>query len=68
MLIPLLFGMGRAHHGEILSKLAQIVDEGKVRPLLDSKIFSMTEIASAHQQAESGQAIGKVVLTQSFNL
>jgi NADPH:quinone reductase len=66
MLIPMLFGVGRAHHGEILSKLAQIVDEGKIRPLLDSKIFSMTEIASAHQHAESGQAIGKVVLTQSI--
>ena len=66
MLIPMLFGVGRAHHGEILSKLAQIVDEGKIRPLLDSKIFSMSEIASAHQHAESGQAIGKVVLTQSL--
>lgn len=68
MLIPMLFSMGRAHHGEILSKLAQIVDEGKIRPLLDSKTFSMAEVASAHQYAESGQAIGKVVLTQSFNL
>lgn len=67
MLIPMLFDIGRAHHGEILSKLAQIVDEGKIRPLLDSKTFSMTEIASAHRHAESGQAIGKVVLTQSFN-
>lgn len=67
MLIPMLFGVGRAHHGEILSKLAQIVDEGKIRPLLDSKTFSMADIASAHQYAESGQAIGKVVLTQSFN-
>ncbi|MEH1957306.1 hypothetical protein [Nostoc sp.] len=28
----------------------------------------MGEIASAHQYAESGQAIGKIVLTQSFNL
>jgi NADPH:quinone reductase len=68
MLIPMLFGLGRAHHGEILSKLAQLVDEGKIRPLLDSKTFSMTEVASAHQYAKSGQAIGKVVLTQSFNL
>ncbi|NJK37137.1 MAG: zinc-dependent alcohol dehydrogenase family protein [Oscillatoriales cyanobacterium RM2_1_1] len=65
MLIPLLFGVGRAHHGEILSKLTQIVEEGKIRPLLDSQTFNMTEIASAHQQAESGRAIGKVVLTQS---
>lgn len=67
MLIPLLFNIDRARHGEILSKLAQIVDEGKIRPLLDSQAFSMDEIASAHRRSESGQSIGKVVLTQSFN-
>ncbi|NJK36213.1 MAG: zinc-dependent alcohol dehydrogenase family protein [Oscillatoriales cyanobacterium SM2_2_1] len=64
MLIPMLFNVDRARHGEILSKLAQIVDEGKIRPLLDSQTFSIAEIASAHRYAESGQAIGKVVLTQ----
>jgi NADPH2:quinone reductase len=63
----MLFNVDRDRHGKILSKLAQIVDEGKIRPLLDSKIFSMAEIASAHRHAESGQAIGKVVLTQSVN-
>jgi NADPH:quinone reductase len=52
---------------KVRSELAQIVDAGKIRPLLDSKTFSMTEIALAHQYAESGQAIGKVVLTQSLN-
>lgn len=67
MLIPMLFNVNRTYHGEILSKLAQIVDEGKIRPLLDSRTYSMTEIAAAHQHAESGQAIGKIVLTQSFN-
>jgi NADPH:quinone reductase len=67
MLIPMLFNGDRDRHGEILSKLAQIIDEGKIRPLLDSKTFSMAEIASAHRHAESGQATGKVVLTQSFN-
>jgi len=67
MLIPMLFNLRRSHQGEILAQLAQIVDEGKIHPLLDSKPFTMTEIAAAHQHAESGQAIGKVVLTQSFN-
>jgi NADPH:quinone reductase len=62
-----MLGIDRDRHGEILSKLAQIADEGKIQPLLDSNSFSMTEIASAHRHAESGQAIGKVVLTQSFN-
>jgi NADPH2:quinone reductase len=67
MLIPMLFGVGRAHHGGILSKLAQLVDAEKIRPLLDAQTFNFSEIAAAHQRAESGQAIGKIVLTQSFN-
>ena len=65
MLIPLLFDVDRAHHGAILTQLAHLVDTGKLRPLLDAKSFNMTEIAAAHQHAESGQALGKVVLTQS---
>ncbi|WP_373540486.1 zinc-binding dehydrogenase [Chamaesiphon sp.] len=68
MLIPLLFDVDCDRHGEILSKLAQLVDEGKIQPLLDDRSFSMAEIAAAHRHAESGRAIGKVVLTQSFNL
>lgn len=63
ILIPMLSGMGRARHGEILSQVAQLVDDGKVRPLLDPKLFSFTDVASAHQHIESGQAIGKVTLT-----
>jgi NADPH2:quinone reductase len=64
MLIPMLHGVGRTHHGEILSKLAQLVDEGKIRPLLDPKSFSFADVAEAHRYAESGQAIGKLTLTQ----
>lgn len=62
MLIPLLSGVGRVRHGEILTQLAQLVDQGKVLPLLDSTMFKFSEVAAAHQQTESGQAIGKVVL------
>ncbi|MBI4784074.1 MAG: zinc-dependent alcohol dehydrogenase family protein [Oscillatoriophycideae cyanobacterium NC_groundwater_1537_Pr4_S-0.65um_50_18] len=64
MLIPLLHDMGRSRHGEILSQLAQLVDAGQVRPLLDSQVFKFADVAAAHQRAESGQAIGKVVLQQ----
>lgn len=67
MLIPMLSGSDRAHHGEILSKLAQLVDAGAIRPLVDTQYFDMTDVGAAHHHAESGQAIGKVVLTQSFN-
>ncbi|YAF93764.1 MAG: zinc-dependent alcohol dehydrogenase family protein [Nodularia sp. CChRGM 3473] len=62
MLIPMLYGVGRSHHGEILWKLAQLVDEKKLRPLLDFQIFSLAEIAEAHRHTKSGQAVGKVVV------
>lgn len=68
MLIPMLHNIGRSNHGEILTQLAQLVDEGKIHPLLDSKSFKFNEIAAAHHYAESGKAIGKVTLEQSFNL
>ena len=35
MLLPLITGVGRKRHGEILEQLTCLVEEGKVRPLLD---------------------------------
>ena len=67
MLIPMLSGIGCSRHGEILSKLADLVDRGQVRPLLDPKSFTVAEVAAAHAYAQSGRAVGKIVLTQSFN-
>lgn len=61
-LIPILYGVGRSRQGEILTQVAQLVDAGQVHPLLDTKVFNFSEVAQAHQRAESGQALGKVVL------
>ncbi|MBD1918332.1 MULTISPECIES: zinc-dependent alcohol dehydrogenase family protein [Cyanophyceae] len=66
MLLPLLFGGSRAYHSKILTRVAQLVDEGQVRPLMDSKSFSFGEVAAAHTHAASGSAVGKVVLKQSL--
>ena len=66
MLIPMLSGIDRAYHGKILSKLATLVDQNKIRPLIDSKIFPFSEVAAAHAYLESGQAIGKVVLNRFY--
>jgi len=64
MLIPLLKGIGRDHHGKILSQLALLVDEGHVRPLLDEERFSFAEVGAAHRKLERGRAVGKIVLTR----
>ncbi len=64
MLMPLLEGVRRARHGQILTEAARLVDEGYLKPLVDPKSFSFEEVAAAHRHAESGQQIGKVVLTR----
>jgi len=62
MLIPMLHNHHREAHGDILAQLAQIVDQGDVKPLLDQQTFSLTEVGKAYDRLTSGQAIGKVVV------
>jgi len=63
MLIPVLHGVGRAHHGDILRRTATLVDEGHLRPLADDRTFTFDEIGDAHAYAEAHKQIGKVVVT-----
>jgi len=63
MLLPILKNKGRAAHGEILTKIARIVDEGKLKPLIDPHSFTLATIADAHALLESGKALGKVVVS-----
>lgn len=63
MLYPLLSGKGRAAHGEIMKKTAALVDQGILRPLIDKQQFTFAKTGKAHERLESGNAIGKVVLS-----
>ena len=62
MLLPLITGVGRKRHGEILEQLTCLVEEGKVRPLLDDSEFIISEVSQAHAKLESGKAVGKISL------
>ncbi|MDO6442303.1 zinc-dependent alcohol dehydrogenase family protein [Marinobacter sp. 2_MG-2023] len=62
MLIPMLHDHHREAHGKILAQLAQIVDQGGIKPLLDEQAFSLSEVGKAYDRLTSGQAIGKVVV------
>ncbi|WP_394153421.1 zinc-binding dehydrogenase [Loktanella salsilacus] len=62
MLLPMLSGQGRAKHGEILAKLAEIVDAGAMKPLLDDTAFDLDCVGDAYDRLTSGKAIGKVVI------
>lgn len=62
MLIPMLHNVGRAEHGAILARLAEIADAGALTPLLDESRFTLAEVGQAYQRLTSGQAVGKVVV------
>lgn len=62
MLIPLLHGIGREEHGRILGDVAKLVDEGRLKPLIDAERFTLEEVGKAHAKLESGRALGKLVI------
>lgn len=62
MLLPMMTGKGRAHHGEILTEVAKLVDAGKVKPLIAEKRFKFSEANEAHAYYASGKHVGKIVL------
>lgn len=61
-LLPMLTGKERAHHGEILREATKMANAGKLRPLLDSRRFTLETALDAHQAVESGKALGKIVV------
>lgn len=64
MLLPLLKNENRGRHGEILEHIAALVEHEQLRPLLDERRFGFNQVAQAHAHLESGQAIGKVVISR----
>lgn len=65
MLIPMLHNFRREQHAEMLQKLAQIVDSGGLRPVLDEHHYSLEQVGQAHARLQSRQAMGKVVVENS---
>lgn len=61
-LLPLLTGIGRPHHGDILTEVTRLIEDGKLRPILDPRRFSLDEVAQAHAAIEDGSATGKIVV------
>lgn len=64
MIIPILYDddAGKKEHGEILRHITELVEHGKVKPLVDPVDFNIEQIAQAHKYAETGKNIGKVVI------
>ncbi len=63
MLLTLLGSEHRDEYGKILENIAKIVDEGKLKPLIDAQHFTLNDVAKAHERLESGKANGKIVIS-----
>lgn len=62
MLIQMLHNHKRKEHQQILNHIAEIVDEGKLTPIVDEVEYQLEDIAKAHDRLSSGKATGKVVV------
>lgn len=62
MLIPMLHNHRREEHARILRELAESVDEGALKPLVDEERFDLSSVSDAYAKLSSGQAKGKVVI------
>lgn len=62
MLIPLCHGINHESHGRILTEIAELVDAGRITPIIDDSDYSIWEVAKAHDLLSSGKAIGKITL------
>ena len=47
-----------------LDKLSELAENGDLQPLIDQQQFEIEDVADAHAYLESGEPIGKVVLTR----
>jgi NADPH2:quinone reductase len=60
-LLPLLTGMYRAQHGQILQKASGLADRNQLKPLLAEERFGLENIAAAYKLVAQGSK-GKVVI------
>ena len=67
MVLPLITGHGRALYHQVLGEAAALVNQGKLRPRIDTTQFTFSEVGDAHAHFESGQAQGKVVLINDLH-
>lgn len=63
MLIPMLYNHKREVHGEILSDMAKISEDGFLISVLDENQYTLEQAGEAYARLESGKAMGKVVVT-----
>ena len=58
----LLNGFGREAYTVRLERIARLVDEGRIKPQIDRRTFTLDQIGDAHSAFENGQADGKILI------
>lgn len=61
-LYPLISGQGRAHHGAILQQATDLIEAGKLTPLVDDTHYTLESIEDAYAAIEQRKTSGKVVI------
>jgi NADPH2:quinone reductase len=62
VLLPLLTGKNRAHHGEILHQATRLAEAGQLHSMLDPRQFTLDTALAAHEAVEQGTAVIKIVI------
>lgn len=61
-LMPLLTGIGRLHHGEILEAAAALIEAGKLAPIVDPRRFTLETVSDAYRALKAADGRGKIVV------
>ncbi len=62
MLLPMLTGKGRAHHGFVLNNVAKLIDKGMIKPLIHEERFGFDKANEAHALFATNKHVGKIIL------
>ncbi|WP_171098060.1 zinc-dependent alcohol dehydrogenase family protein [Ruegeria sp. HKCCD7255] len=62
MLIPMMHGVGRQTHGDILRTLAELAEDGALKPIVDEQKFGWSDVGAAYAHLTNGSKVGKVVV------
>ena len=62
VLLPMLTGERRTHHGDVLRQVTQLVEAGRVAAIVDARRFDLDSAMEAHALVEQGGAQVKVVI------
>ncbi|SEL78973.1 NADPH:quinone reductase [Chitinophaga rupis] len=60
---PLLTGLHKKHHGDILQQATAIIEAGALKPYVDGVEYSFSSVQQAYEALEKKTARGKVVIS-----